>query len=156
VEELVQSVAADVLAGVLRWDPGERDLESLMVDVIRLRVRRDRARARRHVHVPLNEGDTTDERLKAHWTGREVARRANHPTSAPDSALTMLPRLRGRVIDDPHALRFLAAIEQGASTRAEIMHAAQLSRDEYHNTRRRLARLLARLQSDDQASREGN
>ena len=56
-----------------------------------------------------------------------------------------LQRLREHIAADELALRFLAAVEQNADTRAEIMRLAGLTRAEYHNTRRRLARLLARL-----------
>jgi len=42
-------------------------------------------------------------------------------------------------------IRFLDALDQNAETRAEIMRVAELTRAEYHNTRRRLARLLAHL-----------
>lgn len=158
-EEVVQAAATDVLAGVLRWDPAERQLESLLLDVVRLRIRRDRRRAARHPHVsidatrsdrPPTSAGATEAHLVSHGA---LGWRSESGLAA--GKLGVMQLLRERLEGDLLASRFLAAIDQGASKRAEIMRAAQLSRTEYYSTRRRLARLLAQIETGERSpSRE--
>lgn len=142
-EELVQAAVTDLVAGVLRWDPSMKDLEPYLTDVLRLRVRRDRKRAARFKHVSI---DAAPSALGAPI--REVEMRLAVSASARTDESEMSSserRLRESFSDDPLALRFLDAVDQDATTRPEIMKVAGLTRAEYHNTRRRIARLLARF-----------
>jgi hypothetical protein len=148
-EEQVQAVMADLVEGVLRWDPSTKNLEPYLMDVIRLRVRRDRKRAARFKHVSIDATPSSNPgmpigdmqlQLAAHVDDGEVR--------SPDSMTRSMQRLRSFFSDDPLALRLLdaiGAIDQDAATRSEIMKVARLTRAEFHNTRRRIARYLARL-----------
>ena len=143
-EEVTQTAVADVADGVLRWEPPVRDLEPYLADVIRLRVRRDRRRAARDARVSLDAPHQHDRTSLLDEMNTRI------------EMTTTLRRLRELVAVDPLALRFIDAIEQTATTRAEIMKLAGLTRTEYHNTRRRLARLLARLRTDRQTPAKDN
>src|ERR1051325_861348 len=160
-EELTQAVLTDVIEGVLRWDPSARDLEPYLADVIRLRVRRDRKRAARHPHVSLDALhphahasllDEMDRQLAASASERSHDR----DTDSWDTMTANLARLRKLVVADTLALRFLDAPDQKAKTRVEIMKLDGLTRAEYHNTRRRVARLLAHLHADRRTPAKDN
>lgn len=155
-EELVQAAVTDLVAGVLRWDPSLKDLESYLTDVIRLRVRRDRKRAARFKHVSIDAAPPSApgapiREVEIHLAAGAAAHADESEPSSSDSMTGSMRRLRESFSDDPLALRFLDAIEQDdqdAFTRAEIMKIAGLTRAEYHNTRRRIARYLARFDRD--------
>jgi hypothetical protein len=145
-EEIVQAVVTDAMDGVLRWDPDARDLEPYLIDVIRLRIRRDRRRAARYEHVSLDAAQAHDPASLL----RDVETGPSGDAPQRDAGVwgemtATMERLRALVAADPLALRFLDALDQSAETRTEIMRVAGLTRAEYHNTRRRLARLLAHL-----------
>jgi hypothetical protein len=149
-EETVQGAVADLAAGVLRWDPLARDLEPYLADVIRLRVRRDRKRAARHQEVSLDAVHPKHRRSPMRDPEMQlVASAPAHTDESEENVWGSMPRnmqrLRERVSADPLAQRFLDAVELDATTRAEIMRVAGITRAEFHNTRRRLARLLAHL-----------
>ena len=151
-EELVQTVVADVIDGGLRWDPRKRDLEPYLVDVVRLRVRRDRRRASRYESVSIDTGYSRDRASLVSLLETRLAESASMQASSTDGRIwdemsATMGRLRELVSSDALALRFLDAVERKANTRAEIMKQAGLSRSEYHNTRRRLARLLVHPKS---------
>jgi len=148
-EEMVQGTITDVLAGVLRWDSA-KDLESYLTDVIRLRVRRDCKRTARYREmfgddVRVDSGTPSIDELETHVAGAAFAEAGDRESSSSESMNSTMQRMRELVYDDPLAGRFLDAVEQDAATRTEIMRAARLTRAEFHNTRRRLARLLAQL-----------
>jgi heme exporter protein D len=151
-EELVQAAVTDLVAGVLRWDPSVKDLEPYLTDVLRLRVRRDRKRAAQFKHVSIDAASPSDpgasiREVEMRLAVSASARADETEMSSSDSMTRSMRRLREFFSDDPLAQRFLAAIEQDeqdAFTRAEIMKVAGLTRAEYHNTRRRIARFLAR------------
>lgn len=145
-EELVQTSLADLFGGALQWDPDARGLEPYLMDVIRLRARRDRKRARKYKHLSIDAGSPTEPSVLIQEM--EARMSEHHPVPDDAAAIEMtrsLHQLREMADADPLALRFLEAIERNAMTRPEIMRLADLTRAEYHNTRRRLARLLARL-----------
>lgn len=152
-EEQVQAAVTDLMGGVLQWDPSTKSLEPYLTDVIRLRVRRDRKRAARFTHVSIDATPSSNSGMHL----REVELRLatgpsgnadEHEVSSPSSKTRTMQRLRAFFSEDPIALRFLDAIDAldpDATTRSEIMKLAGLTRSEYHNTRRRIGRYLARL-----------
>ncbi len=150
-EEQVQAAVTDLVGGVLRWDPSTRNLEPYLTDVIRLRVRRDRKRAARFKHLSIDATPCSysgsireaDLYLAAGGSAHADAREG----SGADTMTRTMQRLRAFFSEDPLALRFLDAIDaidHDAPTRSEIMKVAGLTRTEYHNARRRIARYLAR------------
>ena len=153
-EEVVQATVTDIVSGTLRWDPATRDLEPYLTDTIRLRVRRDRRRAARYAHVSIDAAypstrasllDEVESRLAADASSLP----GEHHGSMWGSMTHSMQRLRELLSADSLAQRFLDALNAGASTRAEVMRTAGLTRAEYHNTRRRIARLLAHLEPDE-------
>lgn len=139
-EELVQDALRDTMEGVLRWDPRNDDLEPYLIDVIRLRARRERKRAERHQHVSLDEL-TLDDSLSS----PELIDDADTTITAMTRTMA---KLRALSADDSLAQRFLDAVAQEATTRAEVMRVSGLTSSQYHNTRRRLARLITQLEPD--------
>lgn len=128
------------MEGVLRWDPKNDDLEPYLVDVIRLRARRERKRAERHQHVSLDELALDDS-----LSSPELIDDADTTITAMTRIMT---KLRALSVDDSLAQRFLDAVDQEATTRAEVMRVSGLTSSRYHNTRRRLARLITQLEPD--------
>lgn len=152
-EELVQSSVADLVAGVLRWDPATKELEPYLTDVLRLRIRRDRKRAARYTHLSIDtakSGSPLIHEVETHWADAVSADDGDH------AMIRSLRLLRELASADPLAQRFLDALDRGASGRSEIMSIAGLTRADYHNTRRRLARLLTHLPLERPASGEEN
>lgn len=151
-EEQVQAAVTDLVGGVLRWDPSTTDLEPYLMDVIRLRVRRDRKRAARFKHVsidatPSNHSGMPFREMELQLATGASAHADEREVSSLSSMTHDMQRLRSIFSQDPLALRFLDAIDAidpDAVTRSEIMKVAGLTRAEYHNTRRRIARHLAR------------
>ena len=149
-EEQVQAAVTDLVGGVLRWDPSTKDLEPYLMDVIRLRVRRDRKRAARFKQVSIDATPSSNpgmpiRNVELHLAVNASAHADECEVSGSDSMTRTMQRLRDFFSEDPLALRFLDAIDQDATTRSEIMKVARLTRAEYHNTRRRIARYLAQL-----------
>jgi hypothetical protein len=156
-EELVQNALTDIIAGVLRWDPSTHALEPYLMDVIRLRARRDRKRGVRHGYVPSGAAALDDPRSSIEHVEASLAADAAPEVleSAETAEATMtrtMTTLRRLAADDSLAQRFLDAIENDAGTRAEIKRTAGLTSAEYHNTRRRLARLITQLESSSDLS----
>jgi len=139
---------------VLHWDPSTRSLLLHLLNAMRWRARRDRAHAERYLHVPLDaeEEDRDDDDDEPTLSpGDEVSLRAEvlataaYKAESEDSdarATAITARLRELSAGDPLGLRFLDAIELEAHTRSDIMSLAELTIADYHNTRRRLMRLL--------------
>ena len=152
-EEQVQAAVTDLVGGVLRWDPSTKNLEPYLMDVIRLRVRRDRKRAARFQHVSIDATPSSNPGMPIRDMELQLAASASahadeREVSSPSSMTRTMQRLRDFFSEDPPALRYLDAIDAigpDATTRAEIMKVAGLTLAEYHNTRRRIARHVARL-----------
>jgi len=120
--------------------------------VIRLRARRDRRRAARYEHVSIDSFEPDDASseiadVEASLAVSTSARTIESDKSAEAAMTETMTQLRALAVDDPLAQRFLDATDHEATTRAQIMRLAGLTRTEYHNTRRRLARLVAQLQT---------
>lgn len=160
-EELAQNAVTDTMLGVLRWDPSVQSLERHLLDAIRLRARRDRAHAERYPHASIDASDSDDE--SGVLAEAEASLLADRPDATAESteraesaerAAATTANLRAGTADDPLAQRFLDAIEEGATSRSDIMRIAGLTSAEYHNTRRRLARLVAQLPRHLQPGRD--
>jgi hypothetical protein len=149
-EDLVQNALTDTYQGVLRWDPHDGELEAHLLMVIRLRSRRDRKRARRYELVSFDYLDpdramsTQVEASLAHDQAPQTRGGAEYAAAAMDRTMA---ELRALTLGDPRAQRFLGAIEQDVSTKADIMRLAGLTSLEYRNTRRRISRLVDQLTS---------
>jgi hypothetical protein len=142
-EELVQNAITDTLRGILSWVPGTRSLRRHIFNAIRLRARRDRDRADRFPHVSFDAlHDEYDDDTVTAVRPRDPALHTAPPDLVALEDAATLDQLRERVANDPAALRFLAAIDQEAVTKAEILRRSGLSSASFHNTRRRLARLV--------------
>jgi Sigma-70 region 2 len=152
-DELVQDVLTDAMEGVLRWDPAKGDLEPYLIDVIRLRARRDRKRAERHEHVPLDASTLEDPSLPIEQLEGSLAADASPEVTDSGENMTAemtrtMTKLRALVPGDLLAQRFLDAVDnEDATTRAQVMRITGLTSSQYHNTRRRLARLVGQLRS---------
>jgi len=151
-EELVQNALTDTMCGTLRWDPEAEGLEPYLITVIRLRARRDRRRVHHYHHVYIDAYDPGDPAMELADVEAALAvepaaltKSAEHEDEAITRTMT---DLRERACGDPQARRFLNATYQGATTKAQIMRLAELTNTEYHNTRRRLARLVEQLTAD--------
>jgi hypothetical protein len=157
-EELVQNAVADTRLGVLRWDPSVNNLHQHLVDAVRLRSRRDRAHAERYPHVSLDECDRDDDDGASGGSVLSPEAEATLQVTAPATtdehveheasaarATAIAAKLRELSEGDPIVQRFLDATDRDACTRADVMRLAGLTSAEYHNARRRLARLVAQL-----------
>jgi hypothetical protein len=148
-EDVVQATVTDVISGVLAWDPAARPLEQYLIDTIRLRARRDGRRAARYKQVSIDAVRAGHRALPIDELEMQLATSASTTSGRGGEAVDLMSRsmqqLRDLVADDALAHRFLDAVADDATTRTEIMKAARLTRAEYHNTRRRLARLLGGL-----------
>ena len=153
-EEIVQNALTDTMRGVLRWDPLADNLGPYLEAVIRLRARRDRKRARRNEHVSIDALDPDDPSsgITDVEASLAVSTSARTIESAEAARTETMTQLRALAVDDPLALRFLDAMEHDVITRAQIMRFAGLTRAEYHNTRRRLARLRTQLETRQTSS----
>lgn len=144
-DDLVQQAIVDVLAGDLRWDPKE-PLSDFLIGVCRLRARRDRRHRLRYQHRSIEDADPDDAA-----SALTLAEAALH-TAAIDEAEAArqarmdaaLDQLRALTADDPCAQRYLNAAGI-AVTVTDIRRLSGLSESAYHNTRRRLARLVLSL-----------
>lgn len=163
-EEQVQAAVTDLVGGVVRWDPSTKDLGSYLMDVIRLRVRRDRKRAARFRHVSIDATPSSNpgipiRDMELYLAASASAHADEREVSGPSSMARTMQQLRDFFSKDPLALRFLDAIDAiypDEATRSEIMKVAGLTRAEHHNTRRRIARYLAQLNRGQGSRAEDN
>lgn len=147
--EFVQDAVHDTVTGVVHWDPHARTLEHHLVKVLRVRCKRMRMRAEAAPRMSLDASPS------------EPSMAAMMPVVAtPDTSNergeAALSRLRAHALGDDQVMRMLDAIAAGAQTRDDIVHLTRMSFHEYHNARRRLARLVERLgdpQPDEQCRR---
>jgi len=146
-EELVQTALTDTACGVLRWDPAAGELEPYLIMVIRLRARRDRKSAARHEHVFIDAIDSDDAAF-ADLEASLAVDPARTMVSAEKADALMdwkIAELRALAPSDQDVQRFLDAIDQGAITKPQIMRLTGLTKTEFSNVRRRLARLVVQL-----------
>jgi hypothetical protein len=145
-DELVQNAVTDTLLGVLRWDPNARTFQVHLYDAIRLRVRRDAARAQRFPHQSIDVvGEDGESQALAEAEARLLAEAPEAPpetaTRAADTAVELKKLAKGKRL----VLRLLDAFADRATTKEDAMRVASMSRAEYHNARRQLARLVDQL-----------
>ena len=155
--ELVQDALADTTLGVLQWDPNARSLEQHVLDVIRLRSRRDRAHARRFPHEPIDALASDESVTMAEVDASLLSHAADTSHEAAALAAEVMATLRKLATGDPPVLRLLDALGRGAVSKVDAMRVGKLSSATYHNARRRLGRLIAQLSMNIQLRRpKGN
>ncbi len=149
VRELVQEALVSTFTGDLRWDPEEKTLEAHVLDVVRFRTKNDLARALHLPHVVL-DGERVSETGEYDTIEGEVseALARSTPQSSPELRIVVvetLAALRALAGDDPRVLPIVGAIEQGATTRDDVLALTDLTPEDYHTGRVRLTALVQQL-----------
>jgi len=152
--ELVQDALTDTTIGVLQWDPVDKPLQRHIHDVIRMRTNYDRKRMRRFPHESIDELTPEGESTTMAEVDAALLERAPDELGElgelgdPDAlAAERVARLRQLATGDRNVLRLLDALVSSVGTisKADVMHAAELSSVAYDNARRRLRRFVAHL-----------
>jgi DNA-directed RNA polymerase specialized sigma24 family protein len=137
-EDMVQEALLDTYRGVLRWDPAAASLEFHLTSRIRSRARDERRRAVAYPHVSLSTP------AKEESEGPSFLEEAEAALSVQQEAEARARRVRRRgvmkklIAEDPDVRAILNAVEDGATTKADILRATGLSTREYRNARDRL------------------
>lgn len=147
VDDMVNGVLTDTLAGTLTWDYQRKPLLRHLLDTVKYRVRDDaRKRWRETARVEELDEETTDVSLgESMLMGSEPAR--------PDDSLAIREIADGLVADVRKAIGldrdvvklFEAIVMKDAFERAEIMKETGFSAGTYKNARRRLDFILLQL-----------
>lgn len=145
-DELVQNVVTDTRFGVLRWDPSARAFQVHLYDAIRLRIRRDVARAQRFPHQSIDAVGADGESPSLVEAEAQLLVEAPEATPetaarAAETAVELKKLAKGKTL----ILRLLGAFERRATTKEDVMRVANMTSAEYHNARRQLARLVDQL-----------
>ena len=147
-EELVQDALGDTVMGVVRWDPEKRTLAQHLMRTIRGRTKNEALRLRHFQHRALIDRDD-EEASDVEPVAEEAAFIVEDPRPATPFqraiAAEVIAELRKRAADDSGVLKMIAAFEEGASSREEVMRMTGMSAATYRNVRRRLATLVAKL-----------
>jgi hypothetical protein len=143
VEDLVADALADTLLGVVAWEHTKKTLHQHAEDVIKFRTRHDRDRAKKYKHDRLDVPRSREEKrlLEVSLAHDQAANTAESMIAATE----VIEQLRQLAGDDELVLRYLDAIVDGATSRAEIMEFAGMSAKTFRNTRDRLDRIVQRL-----------
>ncbi|HTR55009.1 MAG TPA: hypothetical protein VMJ10_30195 [Kofleriaceae bacterium] len=142
-EDLVADALGDTLLGVLTWDPAKKSLYQHAEDVITFRTRHDRVRARKYKHDRLDVPRSSEQKRLL-----EVSLQHDQRAETTESimfASQVIGQLRAIAGDDEHVHRYLDAIVDGATSRAEIIEFTGMSAKTFRNTRDRLHRLVEKL-----------
>lgn len=147
-DELVDDIVKDTLAGVLRWDPEKRDFDRHLFDAVRSRVTRIAERVKQYPHESI---DAVDSAGKSHvMAAMETQLHADAPETTIDTrmrAAETMRSLRKLARNKPLVQRLLAAFEQHAFDREDVMHVVNLTDAEYDTAHRQLTRLVDQLPS---------
>ena len=147
-EELVQDALGDTIMGALRWEPEKRTLAQHLIRAVRFRTKDEAlhvSRFRHHALVSASDEDSSDVHPIAEEASLAIDAQMPATRFQRDVAADIMATLRRRAVDDPHVLDMLAAFEEGATSRDDVMHLTGMSAEEYRNARRRLARLVENL-----------
>lgn len=139
--EIVQDIIDDTLRGQISWDPARVTLRKHVLDAVRSRARHQYRRALRRRHHSLDDGGEAmldDLAVRDHEDALEKAQRLQ-------AAAEVVATIRKRAAGDVEVLLLLEAFEQGATSRAEVLHEAELTKLQYDAARKRLDRLLETL-----------
>jgi hypothetical protein len=145
-DELVQGVIFDTLRGLLRWDPTVRKLDVHLFAAIRRRAIRAVARAEQLPHVSIDVVDDDGESSVMDETDALLL--AEGPVATPETvarAAEISFALKQLAAGKAPVVRLLDAFASGAITRNDVMRTARMTHAEYHNARRKLARLVEQL-----------
>ena len=147
-EEVVQDALGDTVMGVLRWEPEKRTLAQHLIRTIRARTHKDAMRSRQFEHLPLVDRDD-DDALESDPVAEEAALIVDDARAATPFqravAADVMATLRRNAAEDASVLAMLAAYEQGADSREDVMRMTGMLAATYRNARRRLATLVAKL-----------
>jgi len=151
--EMVQDVLADTLFGVLTWDHVATPLVQHVLDTIRSRTRHDRERAQsiKHQRIDGLEGAEA-QRIDGELEASLMLDHDDPNPQASTLARDAVAKMRSAAGDHLDVLRFIDAIEAGATSRTEIMECAKLSLKAYRNARNRLRRIVVQLDDETGAA----
>lgn len=149
--ELVQDALHDTVTGVIHWDHTRKQLDAHLLDILQVRTKRLRRKAERYRHLSLSAQSSDDASAQDEIDAALVEQAPRRSVSS--YAAEVMAELRELAASDELVLRMLDAFDQGASKRAEVIQTAKFSLVQYHNARRRLDRLVARLSSGTRPSR---
>lgn len=143
VEELVQDVVADTLAGVLEWDHAEVSLEKHVMDAIKSRTRHLYVHNTTFKHERLDDlngrGRAEHERVLSEQAD-EVAEREAAWLHASETL-----RALGEATDDIEVLQLVDAFENGICRQADVLEHTGLTREQFRAARKRMRTLVEQL-----------
>jgi len=155
VRELVANVISDTAAGILCWEPAVQSLEAHVLDAISRRANHDCSRALRYRHEAVDFFDPETPRALVEEVQAKLADAVPDlwygPERGPVERVTRLRELAGP--EDAHVLLVLDAFEAGAITKSDVLHFTGLSDKEYRAARKRLMRLVAKLEPGEPSNR---
>lgn len=142
--ELVQDALHDTVAGILHWEPTEKSLEEHLIDVLRLRTKRVRMHAERFPRWSL-DGETD---AGGHSAGDALAAKLHDDAPSVGTSEYVhaaMTELRQLARGDELVMRILYAFAKEATERDDVMFVTGFSDVEYENARRRLRKLVRKL-----------
>jgi hypothetical protein len=139
LDALVQDALADVLDGVLRWDPARGSLELFLIAAIHSRTRHDYAHALRFRHERIDASEAALAAAEA-----SLAERA----SLADTSERVLVALRACAARDPDVLALLALYGHDVTKKVDVMRDADWSSKRYEAARKRMLRLVQQLPNE--------
>ena len=147
--ELVADAMADTFTGAVTWDPDKASLDAHLCCVIRSKSSHVLRHAKRFRYVSLdddaNRGDSLEQETSEAMQRDNLSNDEQAISVRCRAVIAALRKLAGS--DEP-VQQILAALEQGATERHEIMKLTGMKSATYHNARRRLARLEEKLPDD--------
>lgn len=140
--ELVLDILEDVFAGTIAWSPANESLRDIVERTIKSRTYHLRKHAKQFQRTPLDtstEGGTVAmvEQLTLAPTGQAIESR--------QLATRVLHELHAMADEDADIQRLLAAYEQGAQHKSDVLELTGMAARTYDRTRKRLNRLVVRI-----------
>jgi hypothetical protein len=157
---VVHTVLAKTLAGVIAWDPDRVSLLDHVRGAVRYTMRDLTARADHKGHTSLEEGAEMEEQSQktdAPLDGNPVeiavslavgASMAEHLERRDRSRRVGAALAAALPADDEDAHAILVCWGAGVDECEDVMHFAELTEERYHNARRRLKRVAAKLPAE--------
>lgn len=161
--EVVTKALGDILDEKIAWDPDRATLLDQVCDVVRYRVRDEKhsaATRRRTFSLGRQQpsGARFDDAASEHLLDAEVTAALTEEPDDPEAHLQRKQarelgarigeQLAGLADHDPDVAAMVTCYRAGVCTRAEILAETGMSADAYHDARRRLLRLVKRLDDE--------
>ncbi len=150
--ELMLDAVTDTLDGVVAWDPARASLRAHLLSVVHSRTGHEVVRAVKLPHRSLDDSaddNSSEGRPLEAEASRAVAAAMGSPWRDPSTdergTRVLNELLRMAEPDDEGLLTLLAAFEQGATEKHEVVEMTGMTPAAYDNARRRMVRLLAKL-----------